>query len=329
MPGLLLEDLLHPTNVSPNLNQGRTDSSAEDADMASRHPSNTPSGGSGKQSGRARRARSASQPATPPAVGAGAVGAGGQQEQQPSAGPSTPRLSEIDFGLMQHPFGGGREGSGGMFPVPTGYDEDAIGRALRAMQQDAPAPPQAHSNPPPAMGPAPVSLMPPGASGGPQVTEMFLAALPWLQYLQIQQQQHAGAGQVPHPSQELMPPMQGHGHGHGHGHGQQQHTPQHPLHPHLQQQLAAYQQQQQQRALPPSQFGVMPLRRPSSQPQQQGGFPFMPPPHQQGPSFSAGHFGTLPPLGASGSPMEGIMPLPPMQRSSSAGNTSSPEPRRG
>ncbi|PIL30934.1 transcription factor [Ganoderma sinense ZZ0214-1] len=226
---------------------------------------------------------------------------------------------------MQHPFGGGREG-GGMFPVPAGYDEDAIGRALRAMQQDAPAPPQAHSNPPPVMGPPPVPLMPPGASGGPQVTEMFLAALPWLQYLQIQQQQ-AGAGQIPHPSQGPMPSM--HGHGHGRGHGQQQHTPQHPFYPQQQQELVAH-QQQQQRTLSPSQFGVMPPRRPSSQPQQQGGFPFMPPPHQQSPSFSAGHFGTLLPLEASSSQMEGIMPLPgPMQRSSSAGNTPSPEATHG
>ncbi|KAI1797540.1 hypothetical protein LXA43DRAFT_980953 [Ganoderma leucocontextum] len=214
---------------------------------------------------------------------------------------------------MQHPFGGGREGSG-MFPVPAGYDEDAIGRALRAMQQDAPAPGITHPHPTPVMGPPPIPLPPPTASGNPQVTEMFLAALPWLQFLQIQQQ--AGPGQLPHPSQGPMPPMHG-----------QQHTPHHTLHPQQHQELPAH-QQQQQRTLSelPSQFGMMPPRRPSSQPQQHAGFSFMPSPHQpQIPSFSAGHFGMLPPPEASRSRMEGMTPLPPMQRSASVGNTPSPE----
>ncbi|TBU39544.1 hypothetical protein BD309DRAFT_969453 [Dichomitus squalens] len=164
------------------------------------------------------------------------------------------------------------------------------------------------------MGPPQVPMQ--AAGGGsppPPLTEMFLAALPWLHFLQGQQ---GAPGQPPQLHPHALPQQQ---HGPPHAHQSQQQLP--PLHLH--------QQQQQQQPLAPPQFGAMP-QRPSSQPQQQqAGFGFLPPPHQQqaGHSFSAGHFGTLPPSEASGSSqMEGIIPgPPPIARSASASNTPSPE----
>ncbi|RPD81640.1 hypothetical protein L226DRAFT_606920 [Lentinus tigrinus ALCF2SS1-7] len=295
MPGLLLE---HITSPSPG---SLLDADRPDLDDMERHPGNPNNnpgegGGAGRTGGkqggggRPRRGRSASQPGV-----------------QPVAGPSTPRLSEIDFGLMQGgPFGGG------MFQVPTGYDEDAIGRALRAMQQDAPANPAlAHA---PSQLPSHLSQIPmqqlqmpgqqppmqpqiPGTS--PQLTEMFLAALPYLQFLQQQQS--------PTPVHQPQP------------------QPQRPPHP---------AQQQPQHTMQHNPFGMPP--RPPSQPPRQQTFDFMAPlpPHQQqqqgqvSHSFSAGHFGTLP-APEPGSPAGAMMPPPPPPGQASASNTPSPEANAG
>ena len=208
------------------------------------------------------------------------------------------------------PFGGG------MFQVPTGYDEDAIGRALRAMQQDAPAnpalthAPSQGAHPPPHLPQIPMQQlqMPPGqqppmqqqmAGTSPQLTEMFLAALPYLQFLQQQQQQS--------PTQLPQPP------------------PPHPPHP-------PQQQPQPQHPMQHNPFGMPP--RPPSQPPRQQTFDFMAqlPPHQQqqqgqvSHSFSAGHFGTLPAPELS-SPAGGMMPPPPPPPpgQASLSNTPSPE----
>ncbi|KAI0762736.1 hypothetical protein C8Q74DRAFT_1291868 [Fomes fomentarius] len=292
MPGLLLDGIPRP--------DAHPETHTDDSDMEPRQPTK----GIGKGQGRGqqgRRARSVSQP--------GNVPQGGPGQSQPVAGPSTPRLSEIDFGLMQPPFG---PGGGGMFQVPGGYDEDAIGRALRAMQQDVPPNPALthahHSHPHPHPRPSQIIPQMPvqqqmqvqsqipaqsGASESPQMTEMFLAALPWLQFLQAQQQQQQGR-QTPSQTQQHPPP---HGVPHPQPHPMQ-HTPFSMQHPQPQ--------------------------RSASQGQQQPSFTFMPPlpPQQQQltHSFVGAHFGTLPPEMASTSLPPPLAPGP-----ASVGNTPSPE----
>ncbi len=326
MPGLLLDGIPRPPDAHPETHR-------DDSDMEPRQSTK----GTGKGQGRGqqgRRARSVSQP--------GNVPQGGPGQSQPVAGPSTPRvcvnvlclvssallapcdsrltdlhpdariqLSEIDFGLMQPPFG---PVGGGMFQVPSGYDEDAIGRALRAMQQDVPPNPalahahHSHTHP----HPRPSQIIPqmpvqqqmqlqsqiptqPGASEGPPMTEMFLAALPWLQFLQAQQQQQQGR-QTPSQTQQLPPPRG----------------------------VPQPQQQQQPHPMQHTPFGMQhpQPQRSASQGQQQPSFTFMPPlpPQQLTHSFAGAHFGTLPPEMASASLPPPLAPGP-----ASVGNTPSPE----
>lgn len=75
-------------------------------------------------------------------------------------------------------------------PYPqAGYDHDALNRALRALQ-DAPQPPF----PVPHIPQTPLGQMANPQAQNPVLTDAFLAALPWLQYMQMQaqfgQQQH-------------------------------------------------------------------------------------------------------------------------------------------
>ena len=184
-----------------------------------------------------------------------------------------------------------------MFQAPAGYDEETISRALRAM------PPQQHHNAPAesahtqSQNPYPPSMqqqmsaiqpgqLPPGTN--PQ--EMFLAALPWLQYMQ-QQQQGQPSSQPSHYAHQ--PP-----------HSQPQH-----MSPYGQ---SSEQQHSFGRMGPPSH----PASHQLSHSQQQI--------HH---SFSAGHFGTLPPLQPRGSTMESMPPPrhPASAPASATSETSSPE----
>ncbi|OBZ79243.1 hypothetical protein A0H81_00385 [Grifola frondosa] len=139
----------------------------------------------GKPDAAHRRARSASQPVHPP---------------HSDPGSSNPRIPELDFSFMNQFAGPSATPMLSAPPTATGYDEDALARALRALQEIPPPPPLVPQIPAPQM-------------INPQLTEAFLAALPWLQYLQIQQQyiQQPQQSHQQHHSQQqnsfpFMPP---------------------------------------------------------------------------------------------------------------------------
>ncbi|KAI0639036.1 hypothetical protein C8Q77DRAFT_1204598 [Trametes polyzona] len=321
------------------------DRNSDDSSDMERHPPGSGDGpGAGKQGAQRgqqqpRRGRSASQPVP----------------QQPIAGPS--RVPEIDFGFMQHQFGAG---PGGIPQSPAGYEEDAIARALLAMQQQQqpqhqqsqhlPSQTQHGARHPPAGDPLQLpglsqlpggqSQIPPQLAGAnPQLTDMFFAMLPYLQALQVQQQQQQHLHQ------------QGQGPPHHLSSQQQQQQQQRAAQAQAQAQFSSHPHQQshdphghQQHPLQHSPFGLhsqqLPPQRPPSQPQQQQqqqSFGFLPPSvpgaHQQDVqmghghthSFVGGHFGTLPGPEQPMPGREGMMPPPPPPQPQPVSNTPSPE----
>ncbi|KAI0651495.1 hypothetical protein C8Q79DRAFT_1114447 [Trametes meyenii] len=350
---------IRPSALRTGYSSAHADSSSDtgtDVDGMERHNAGGVGGdgpGAGKQGAQRgqqqhRRGRSASQPIPP----------------QPIAGPSR-TVPEIDFGFMQHQFGGG---AGGLPPGPAGYEEDAIARALLAMQQQQqqqaqPQAPAPHAGHPSSSGQQHPGLSQLAGGGGvqipglpgnvnPQLTDMFLAMLPYLQAMQMQQQQQqhphqAGQGPPHHLSQQQQQHSQTPFGSHT-GHAQQ-HDP-------LGHQQRSLQQQQQHSPFSLHSQQLPPLRPPSQpqhQPQQQGGFGFLHPPPSQMPahaqdvqmshSFVGGHFGTLP-LPPEPHARESMMPPPPppppppsssssssqaLQAATTASNTPSPEAGHG
>lgn len=135
---------------------------------------------SGSSTG-SRRARSASQPV--PA--------------HPIPGPSNRGLDTFDF----NQFSQYAAGSSTAPTYPLNYDEAAFTRALLALQGGPPVPntvPLQQAMPPP---PPPPNMQ---AQNIPNPTQALLAALPWLQYLQMQSQY----GHLPPQLQQYqyMPP---------------------------------------------------------------------------------------------------------------------------